>query len=391
MTHAATKTHGPIPAESGEPFWTFQSFLKQLLAVALIWGTAGLGFEMALWRDHAPLVWPPAGFAMLFLLRGGLRMLPAVFVGMAVVKLLQGEQWGGVVLHAAGHALPLGAAAYVLKRVFALDDALERLRDVVAFVLVAVIAASGLTSLFNTLGLSLYQAHAVPGFVEMWWILWLSDGLGILVVTPMFLVWFAETRINWRNTQAFEVLLWLALLIFLGAMIFRYWAPTDTLRYPLELTMFPLMAWAAVRFGQRGATVGIFLSAMMAVWELREVIGPDPTRTITQPPGYVWVFVGVLSLTGLFLAAVFTEIRNREEVVRLNEERLRGFIEAMPDLAFIISETGRYLEVFAAKVSGFSERAARLRGKKLGDLLEPETCERFQQTIEEVLDRKSVV
>ncbi len=365
--------------------WGFESLVKQALAVALIWGTAGLGYEMALWRDHAPLVWPPAGFAMLFILRGGMRMVPAVFIGMAAVKYLQGEQTGGVILFALAYTAPLAAAAYTLKRVLALENALERLRDVLAFVAVGVIAASAFTSLFNTITLSIYQAHAVPRFVEMWWILWLSDGLGILVVTPMFLVWFARTRINWRNTQVFEVLLWLALLIFLGAMVFRYWAPTDTLRYPLELAMFPLMAWAAVRFGQRGATVGVFLSAMMAVWELRDVIGPDPARTITQPPGYVWVFVGVLSLTGLFLAAVVTEIRNREATIRLNEERLRGFIEAMPDLAFIISETGRYLEVFAAKVSGFSERAALLRGKELGDLLEPETCERFRETISEVL------
>ncbi len=385
MTSTTTTVRQDSLDAQAEPVWSFESLLKQVLAVALIWGTAGLGYEMALWRDHAPLVWPPAGFAMLFLLRGGMRMVPAVFIGMAAVKYLQGEQAGGVIFFGLAYTVPLAAAAFILKRVLALENALERLRDVIAFVTVGVIAAAAFTSLFNTITLSLYQAHAVPRFIEMWWILWLSDGLGILVVTPMFLVWFARTRINWRNAQAFEVLLWLALLIFLGAMVFRYWAPTDTLRYPLELAMFPLMAWAAVRFGQRGATVGVFLSAMMAVWELRDVIGPDPTRTITQPPGYVWVFVGVLSLTGLFLAAVFTEIRNREATIRLNEERLRGFIEAMPDLAFVISEAGRYLDVFAAKVSGYSERATLLRGKELGDLLEPETCERFRQTIREVL------
>lgn len=373
-----------------EAFWGVEGVSKFLLAVAIYMGAAGAGLELALWQDYAPLIWPPAGFGLLFLLRGGYRYLPAIAIGALGVKLLEGEAFAGTVFSMLAYTLPPALACWVLRRVLHFEDAMERLRDVAAFILVGVLGTALLSSLINFAWLSQVYPSAVSSFAEFWPILWLSDALGILVITPMLLVWFAQTRINWRNTQSFEVLIWLVLLISLGAMVFRNWAPTDTLRYPLELAMFPLMAWAAVRFGQRGASVGIFISALMAVWELRDVIGPDATRTITQPPGFLWVFVGILATTGMFLAAVFTEIRNRESRIRRDEERMRAFIEAMPDLAFVISGSGHYLEVYAPRRSDFFERAPRLKGRHVSDLFEPETAERFANTIHEVLAAREV-
>lgn len=373
-----------------EPFWSVDGVSKFVAAVAIYLGAAGAGLELALWQDHAPLIWPPAGFALLFLLRGGLRYLPAIALGAMAVKILEGEALMGTALSVLAYTLPPFLSYWVLRRVLDFDNALERLRDVASFVLVGVLGTALLSSLINFAWLSRVHPQAISSFGEFWPVLWLSDALGILVITPMLLVWFARTRINWRNTQSLEVLVWLALLIILGAMVFRNWAPTDTLRYPLELAMFPLMAWAAVRFGQRGATVGVFISALMAVWELRDVIGPDPTRTITQPPGYLWVFVGILATTGMFLAAVFTEIRNREARIRRDEERMRGFIEAMPDLAFVISGSGHYLEVYAPRRSEFFERAPLLKGRHVSDVFEPETAERFTETIHDVLAAQEV-
>jgi len=356
-----------------------------MLAFALYCGMAGMGLEMALWQQYAPLIWPPAGFALLVVLRGGLSYLPVVFLGALTVKLFEGAGVLAGVLCASSYVLAAFVARDLLVRIFKIDFALERMQDVLLFVGFGVFATPLVSSFVTTATICEWQGEFCPNFGELFAVRWLSDALGVLVVTPMLLVWHAKTRVVWRNAQAFEVLLWLAALIFLGAMIFRNWAPTDTLRYPLELTMFPLMAWASIRFGQRGTSVGIFIVAMMAVWELRDVIGPEATRTITQPPGYLWVFVGVLSITGLLLASVLTEVRNREDQATANEKRLRAFITAMPDLAFVIDEDGRYVEVFAPRTSSFAESAPKLVGREIEDIYPAPLARDFMHVIRDVL------
>lgn len=380
----------PISSVQTQPTSWGRFLVYAFLGLGLFLGSAGLGLEIALWQDSAPLIWPPAGIGVVLVLRGGWRYLSVVVLGAALVRLFEGGDALSAAVYAGAYALMTALVCLALLRLAKFDGAMERMSDVLAFmafgVILGPIISAGLTTWDLTRTIDL---RAVP-VGQLLSVRWLSDALGVLVIGPISLVWYSRTRINWRNTQAVEVLVWLALLILFGAMIFRNWAPTDTLRYPLELAMFPLMAWAAIRFGQRGATTGILIVAMMAVWELRDVIGPNATHTITQPPGYLWLFVGVLASTSLFLAAVLTEHQNREDEVRINEERLRAFIQAMPDLAFLISEYGRYLEVFVPKKSIFADRASLLRNKTLGEIYPGALAEDFAEVIEEVLRTREV-
>ncbi len=372
-----------------KPSWAAWCFYA-LLSLGLYLGSAGIGLEMAHWEESAPLIWPPAGIGLVMVLRGGWRYLWVVGVGAFSIRYAaSGEVLSGLFFGAA-YVLSVFVATYFLVKVARFEPSMERLVDVLAFVSGAVVIAPLISSGLTTLALSGTYSSSFSSLLELFAVRWLSDALGILVIAPITLVWYSETRINWRNTQAIEILVWLALLIFLGAMIFRNWAPTDTLRYPLELTMFPLMAWAAIRFGQKGATTGILIVSMMAVWELRDVIGPDATNTITQPPGYLWLFVGVLASTSLFLAAVLAEQKNREDEVRGNEERLRALIEAMPDLSFLVSESARVLDVFVPKGNFYVERAASIRGKTLAEIYPRNLAGEFMSLIAEVLDQDDV-
>lgn len=380
---ATDEPHPKSLSEANSSDW-IRFLVSSIFGLALYFGSAGIGLEMAVWQQDAPLIWPPAGLGLVLVLRGGPRYLGVVAAGALSIRMFEGSGAISGLWYAFAYTSATGLAAFLLWKVFKFQNTLERLVDVLAFIGVAVVIAPLISAGVTTISLCNGNAELCANRNMLFAVRWLSDALGILVIAPICLVWFSNTRINWRNTQAAEVLVWLMMLIALGAMIFRNWAPTDTLRYPLELSMFPLMAWAAIRFGQRGATTGILIVAMMAVWELRDVIGPDATSKISQPPGYLWLFVGVLSSTSLFLAAVLTEHRNREDQIRRNEERLRGFIQAMPDLAFVITEHGRYVEVFAPRESIFAERAELLVGKTLADIYPKELSKEFAEVIADV-------
>lgn len=373
--------HSPSPQDtSSRPI-----LLNPVVAFFLYLGAAGIGLEMALWQQFAPLIWPPAGLGLALLLLAGPVHLPVIFLGAGLVRFLEGGALLDSVVFGFAYASVGGASWYLLRRVFRIRNSLERLIDVSAFLAVGVLFLPVISALLTTASIRWFTPEFCPDFFALFSVRWLSDALGVLVMTPFIVVWYSRTRINWRNQQSLEVLIWLAGLILLGALVFRNWAPTDTLRYPMELTMFPVMAWAAMRFGQRGVSVGIFLVSMMAVWELRDVIGPEATKTISQPPGYLWVFVGVLSTTALYLAATWTELRNREDEFRTSEERLRAFVQAIPDLALVFDSLGTCTELFAPANSRFRGQAQSFRGKSLAEIYPDDLARKFQETIGQVI------
>lgn len=332
-----------------------------------------------------PLIQPVAGFALFLLICFGLRAVPAILIGGLLMGWLDGHPMGWVATGMVAKVLALVGIVGALKVWFDFRYSLERIRDVIWFLVLAV-AAGGLV--FSVIDLAVFlksQGILNPYFFrQLFWPWWLGEATGFLVVAPFLLVWSAETEINWRNKQTIEVLAWLAILIGLAWVIFGNWAPSETLRYPLELTMFPVMTWAAVRFGQRGATMGVVILAQLALYELVGVIGPEG-KYISQSPIFMWMFVGVLSVTSLVLAGVLSEVRRSEARSRENEARLLAFIRAMPDVAFVIDADGVIQEVFEPQNPAIRERVSAFRGHTIDEVLMTELADAFRSTIDAVL------
>lgn len=297
--------------------------INPIVAFLLFLGTSGIGLELSAWGDLPPLVWPAAGVALVILLIGGLRLVPVVFLSAMVARLLEG---GGILdslFFGAAYSLTASLTLVVLRKYGHFRPSMERIIDVSWFIVPGVFIFPLLSALITGTAIWFLTPHGFDDLILLIAVRWLGDALGIMVVTPFLLVWYSKTRINWRNEQSMEFVVWVAVMLVIGLLVFRNWAPTDTLRYPLELTLFPVMAWAAIRFGQRGVTFGIFLVSLIASWELRHATGPDAVYNLTQPPGYLWVFVGIISITSLFLAATWTELYEREKFHQNNADRLQ--------------------------------------------------------------------
>ncbi|MGF1451089.1 MAG: ATP-binding protein, partial [Opitutales bacterium] len=275
--------------------------------------------------------------------------------------------------------------ALVLRSVLTESLALERISAVVKFVLCGPVLAAGL----DGLGFALAVTQGLPAvptsaFWDIFQSRWLASAVGCLAVAPLLLVWPARTRINWSNRQAVEVAIWLAGLVFLSVTVFNNWSPTDTLNYPLELGFIPVMSWAAIRFGQRGASAGTLIMTVTAVLALEPVLEQQP-MPVTQDPKFIWVFVAVLAATALFLAAVVAEVEQREFTAYENEQSLRAFTEALPDVAFVLSREGRFLDVIARGDTPIHRRSREFRWRNLREVWPGATAEMFENVIERAL------
>ncbi len=97
-------------------------------------------------------------------------------------------------------------------------------------------------------------------------------------------------------------------------------------------THVPALIWAALRFGQRGATLAVFCAAGMAVWLTANNVGPFVRHSITQSALSTQLYIAVAALTTLCFGAIVSERQRsaadfvesrRRELERASEERQR--------------------------------------------------------------------
>jgi signal transduction histidine kinase len=101
---------------------------------------------------------------------------------------------------------------------------------------------------------------------------------------------------------------------------------------PLTYMVFPALIWAALRFGQRGATLAVAVAAGMTVGVTANDMGAFVQHSITDRALSTQLYIAVAGLTTLCLAAVVTErrratlelVRSRARIAAAGaEERLR--------------------------------------------------------------------
>jgi len=90
---------------------------------------------------------------------------------------------------------------------------------------------------------------------------------------------------------------------------------------PLTYLVFPALIWAALRFGRRGATLAVAITALFTVWNTIHYVGPFHFESVSRSVLSAQLFIAVAALTTLSLAAVVSE---REHfAARLGASRLR--------------------------------------------------------------------
>ena len=108
----------------------------------------------------------------------------------------------------------------------------------------------------------------------------------------------------------------------------------------LLLLPLPFLLWAAVRFGARGASTAIWIVALSAIWSAAHGHGPFSDGSPGQMARSVQMFLIVLSLPIMFLAAVIEERATVEETLRESDALNRGIIDSLTSLVTILDRSG---------------------------------------------------
>ena len=268
--------------------------------------TAQLGFHAAFVADQVTTVWAPTGIAQAALLLWGVRLWPAVWLGAFAANALTDIPWWAASGIATGNTLEAVATALILSRVLGFDPALRRTRDAVAFLVVAVAAATMISATAGTA--ILCAAGNVPWsrYPELWREWWSGDALGALIVAPAILTTFRGERQSRRRIVEAAALV-LAAAIAAAALTGRFFSPS--VGEPPPFVVLPFVIVAAVRLGQPAAAWVTLGAATVTVWNTFAGYRPFGATDVHGNLLLVNAFMAVLAGCGLLLAAAITERR----------------------------------------------------------------------------------
>jgi PAS domain S-box-containing protein len=286
-----------------------------------------LGLAITAVAGFATPVWAPTGLSLAALVLFGYRCWPGVALGAFVVNLWAGAPASAALGVAAGNTLEAIAGAYALRRMRGFDPGLRRLRDVLALILVA---APLSTIVSATVGVSSLLLAGVITKAELfgtWRVWWVGNLVGDVVVAPFLMAAPGLREVVRDRGRLREGLLLVFLVAALGRIVFWMEPSSPLLLAFRPMSFFPLLIWAALRFGPSGAAAATVLASVLAIWGTAYGNGVFADGTLTERLTQLQSFMATIAGTTLVLAAITAERRKAEIALRKAHDDLEARVQ----------------------------------------------------------------
>jgi signal transduction histidine kinase len=297
-------------------------YFAEVIVLAIIYHLAArLGLQMAYVQANTSPVWPPTGIGLAALLIFGARLWPGISLGVLLGSLLTGAPFNLALGLAVGNTFEALLAVFILKRLFNLHNELDRVQNVIALIIVSLLCTT-IGASIGSMTLMLLGFSQWQDFWPIWLTWWIGDLLGALVVAPLLLAWISPNSIHPQKRIYIEGGILLVLLAGITWFVFSSAPPMGVFHQALIYVIFPFVIWAALRFGQRGATFTIAMVSGIAIWGTSQGMGPFSLESKNDGLVLLQTFTAVVSLTALILAAATIERRRSADALRQKAEEL---------------------------------------------------------------------
>ena len=204
-----------------------------------------------------------------------------------------------------------------------------------------------------------------------------SNVLASMTLVPVIVTWKRggiRSLITAPSQRYLEATLLAGALLLVGNLSFgSFRGGTNTTPVLLYLP-FPLLLWASIRFGPRGSSAALVVVSFFAIWGAINGLGPFANESPEASAMSVQFFLIVAASTLLFLTAV---MRERDE----SSERNKALLSAIPDMVFLMSNDGIYLDYHARDPEQLLLRPDMFLGKNVRDVLPPHLADGVTQCL----------
>jgi PAS domain S-box-containing protein len=250
-------------------------------------------------------------------------LIPASFVGFALADLQAGVPLSSIAWFIPGNTVEVLIAAIGLRYCFSGLPRLNSVRALAKYAFFAIVLAP-FTGAF-------LSAHGIGhDYWTSWKVVFLSEVLAFVTVTPALLSWVSEGRVLMRKSRALhlEGVMLVAGLVLVSYVVFTL--PEHSRSPALFYTLVPFLLWSALRFGWLGISTSLIAVTSLSIWGAVEGRGPFSNLVPLTDPLPLQMFLVFASIPFMVLAALAEEYQRSAHLVRESEERFRLVANTAP-------------------------------------------------------------
>ena len=272
-------------------------------------------------------LWPGCAILVAGLVLVRVKVWPVViaasFVGFALADLQAGVPVSSVVRFIPGNTLEVLISAIGLRYCFNGVPRLNSVKALAKYSFFAIVLAPFAGAFLSAQGVA-------PDYWTGWKIVFLSEVLAFVTVTPALLSWVSEGRALMRRSRAhhLEGLMLIAGLVLVSYIVFT--VPEDSRSPALFYTLVPFLLWSALRFGWLGVSTSLIAVSSLSIWGAVHGRGPFSAMVPLTHPLPLQMFLVFASIPFMVLAALAEEHEQAAHVVRESEERFRLVANTAP-------------------------------------------------------------
>jgi len=287
---------------------------------------AKIGFALTLRPHPVSVLWPPNSILLAALLLTPVRVWWVILLAAFPAHLaaqLQSNVPPAMILcwfisNSCEALIGAGCVRYLIDRPVRFD----RLGNVGIFIFFAAFLGPFLSSFVDAAFVAINHFGG-DSYWQVWRIRFTSNILAALTLVPLIVTWVAD-GIAWlwkiRQARFLEAALLLIALLSVNTIVFyKLGSSADSALLCLPV---PFLIWAAVRFGSRGASAAICTLTFLAIWSAGHGYGPFSTRSAEENALSIQMFLIVMSVPLLLLAAVIEERGKGAMTLREREDRI---------------------------------------------------------------------
>jgi PAS domain S-box-containing protein len=366
-------------ARTARPMFRLAPVHLFLLIAGAVYVATHAAFALRLPQSGIGLVWPPNAVLLAALLLLPTTSWGLVIGGGLIGHLIAETQYDAALaqqlLSFVGNASQALLGAWLFRRYAGDRPKIDDTHAAGVF-LVAAVAAPAAASFVP----AIMYVHAgwAPDFAAAYRARLLANVTTTLTFAPVILLApGAIADLRRRPRRGLELGGLLVGLFLVHAVAFR-WPPASSVGLPALLYLpLPLLLWAAVRFGPFGLSLALTFVALQWIPDARDGAGPFAGATPVSSVIALQMFLFVAAVPLMLLAALGEARTRSEAALRQTEARNRAILAALPDLMFVQSADGVYLDYHAKEPMMLLLPPEQFLGKRTDEVLPSWLAQRF--------------
>lgn len=340
--------------------------------------TARLGLMFPQHGSHITLIWLPSGIAVASLLISGFALWPGILLGSAVTCLTMGLSPGTALGIGIGNTLGPILTVLVLRWIRFFPK-LDRKRDIILLAcggMIGMLASSVIGTLTLSIAGKIDTDHLTAGLT--WWA---GDAMGVIIGAPLLLTFYRERWLA-ADTRRTEFGAWLLSMGFIIYTLFVLDTDVAGGCWRLPFLALPFMAWAALRFGAVGTSIGVVLLSFGAAYGAASGITPFDRTNPVESGTVLWLFMATNVLLGWLITSLQTSTQKASNTSVIFQRALDdlslGVLIAGPDRKLTFANSG------FTRLTGFSVDEVMGQNCSLlqGPETDPDTIDRISRCTE---------